>query len=390
MSKLWRVGSEEIAYVTKAIKNGLDGKFCTEFEERFSEKFGVDYAIALNSGTSALHATLGAIGIGEGDEVIVPPLTFIATTYAVLYVGAVPIFADIDPSSFNISPHEIQKKITSKTKAIITVSIYGLPPQLTEIRNIADKNNIFLIEDNAQCIFGKCDNKIAGTFGHASIFSLQRSKHLTTGDGGVVLTDNENIAEKVRKFADLGYARLTAKPINNENFKNIIQHPSYKRHSSIGYNFRLSEVCCAMGIAQLEKIDLLLNLREKISLMYKDAVYDCKWLKSQSICKNLTHSWWTFVLRIIPEETNTTWDEFKNTFKKNGGDSFYGAWSLSYLEPALEGKEFKESNIIFKKGLCKVAEKIQPNLIQLKTNYKSIEMMESQVNALRKTIIELS
>ena len=176
-----------------------------------------------------MHAALGVLDIGEGDEVILPPLTFIATAFAVLYVGAVPVFADVDANTFNISPEEIKKKITSKTKAIITVSLYGLPPQLDEIKEIADSRNIVLIEDNAQCVFGKCNEKIAGTFGDLSIFSLQRSKHLTTGDGGIVITDDEELASKVRKFADLGYSRLTAKPITNENFKSIIQHPTYKK-----------------------------------------------------------------------------------------------------------------------------------------------------------------
>ena len=290
MSNFWRVGKEELSYVEKAIDNGLNGFYTTKFEELFADKFNIKYAIAVNSGTSALHAALGALDIGEGDEVIVPPLTFIATAFSVMYVGAVPVFVDVDPNSFNICPEQIKNKITKKTKAIITVSLYGLPPQLDQIKDIAQSEKIALIEDNAQCIHGLCNKKIAGTFGDISIFSLQRSKHLTTGDVGIVTTNNQELAQKTRRFADLGYERLTAKPINNENFKNVIQHPSYKRHSSLGYNFRMPEVCCAMGIAQLEKMDIFLKLREEIAAIYYEAVDDCKWIKVQEVSAPISDS----------------------------------------------------------------------------------------------------
>ncbi len=386
MSKFWRVGKEEISFVEKAINNGLNGKYVSEFEEKFSLKFDIKYSIALNSGTSALHASLAALDIGPGDEVIVPPLTFIATAFSVLYVGAIPVFADINPDSFNISVDEIHKKITRKTKAIITVALYGLPPQLDQIKKIAERNKLFLIEDNAQCVYGKCNNKLAGSFGDLSIFSLQRSKHLTTGDGGVVITNNENLAEKVRKFADLGYAKLTAKPVTNESFKDIIQDPNYKRHLSVGFNFRMPEVCCAMGLAQLEKLDYFIKLRTEISLRYLDAVSGCDWIKVQKIDPNLTHSWWSFVFMLCPERNGVTWKNFKKEFKNNGGDSFYGAWSLSYLEPALIGMKFKENKSFFDKGLCPLAESVQPYLVQLKTNYSDINYAIEQSIALKNTI----
>jgi len=146
--KLWRVGAEELEYVRQAIEGGLTGKFTKKFEARFAEKFGVAYAISVNSGTSALHTAMLALDIGPGDEVIVPPLTFIATAYAPLYVGAVPIFADVDPDTFNIDPYEIEAKITPRTKAISTVSLYGLPPDLDKIERIAKKYNLKIIEDN--------------------------------------------------------------------------------------------------------------------------------------------------------------------------------------------------------------------------------------------------
>ena len=355
----------------------------------FAQKFGVDYAIAMNSGTSALHSALGALGIGEGDEVIMPPLTFIASAYATLYLGAVPVFADVDPDTFNISAAEIRKKITSKTKAIITVSLYGLPPDLEEISNIARQHNLFMIEDNAQCFLGKVNNRLAGTFGHASIFSLQRSKHLTTGDGGVVITNSAVVAEKIRKFADLGYAKLSAKPITNENFKETLQHPAYKRHVMLGYNFRMPEVCAAMGVAQLEKLEELVEKRTKIASCYQEVVQDCRWLVPQKIDPDKTHSWWTYAFRVDADKTSVSWEQLRAQFRKNGGDRFYAAWSLSYLEPALENMSFPESNLRYERGLCTNAEKIQPWLVQLKTNFEHLDYAKRQAEALNKTINDL-
>ena len=173
------------------------------------------------------------------------------------------MFADINSETFNIDPGLIEEKITHRTKAIVTVSLYGLPPEMNSIMDIAKRYKLRVLEDNAQCVLGKYENKIAGTIGDISIFSLQRSKHLTTGDGGVIITSDESLAEKCRKFADLGYRTLTAKSITNEDIKEKIQQPDFKRHDLIGYNFRMPEVCAAMGLAQLDKIDDLIQKRIK-------------------------------------------------------------------------------------------------------------------------------
>ena len=391
MSKnLWRVGELELDYVKEAIDTGLTGTMTKRFEARFAEKFDSEYAIAVNSGTSALHAAMLALGIGPGDEVIVPPLSFIATTYAVLYVGAIPVFVDINPETFNINPDLIEEKITPCTKAIITVSLYGLPPEMNSIMDIAKRYKLKVLEDNAQCVFGKYGNKIAGTIGDISIFSLQRSKHLTAGDGGVVITNDEHLAERCRKYADLGYRTLTAKSITNEDIKEQIQQTDFKRHELIGYNFRMPEVCAAMGLAQLDKIDDLIQKRIQIAKLYIAAVEGCKWLTPQFVANNVLHSYWAFTIKLDTDNYNVSWKNFRECFMKNGGKSFYGAWKLSYLEPSLLGMEFSNINVTYKKGLCPVAESIQPQLIQLKTNFESIKTAEKQALILSETIDEIS
>jgi len=386
----WRINNDDLKFVEELFINGFDGSMLGRFEESFAEAFDAKYAIAVNSGTSALHAAMHSLGIGPGDEVIVPPLTFIATAFAPMFVSAIPVFADINPETFLIEPKEIEKKITDKTKAIITVSLYGLSPDMDSIMKIASKHNLKIIEDNAQCVYGKYNDQLVGSFGDIAIYSLQRSKHLTSGDGGIVITSDAEIAEKCRKFCDLGYKRLTAKSNSNESFKQFIQHPQYKRHDSLGYNFRMPEICAAIGLGQLIKLKTLVNKRMVIASYYNEAVKSCNWLQSQFVDENIIHSYWTYVLRIDEDHTNISWDMFRDQFIKNGGESFYGAWSLCYLEPALEGLSFKQNNIRFEKGLCPIAEKVQPALIQLKTNFEDLNYGRKQAEILQKTINDLN
>ncbi|MBT5400367.1 DegT/DnrJ/EryC1/StrS family aminotransferase [bacterium] len=383
---LWRVDDLDLSYVKEAIEKGLTGELTKRFETKFSEKFNTKYAIAVNSGTSALHTSMLALDIGPGDEVIVPPLTFIATTYAVLYVGATPVFADIESDTFNICPNSIEEKITSRTKAIISVSLYGLPSKMEKIINIAKEHNLKVIEDNAQCVLGEENGKIAGSVADMSIFSMQRSKHITSGDGGILVTNNEHLAEMARKYSDLGYKKLTAKPTTNEDMKEEIQQPDYKRHELIGYNFRMPEVCAAIGLAQLDKIDKLIEKRIEIASLYDEVVKDCDWLVPQYTPKNTKHSYWTYVVKL---DASISWSKFREVFLKNNGKSFYGAWSISYLEPSLMGMKFPDSKLSYEKGLCPVAESLQPSLIQFKTNFESLEIAKNQASALAITIGEI-
>lgn len=378
-NKLWRIGVEEKAEISKCLSSGLNGSTTKKFEVAFAKKFKSKYAISLNSGTSALHVALLAFGVKRKDEVIVPPLSFIATAYAPLYCGATPVFADIDKETFNIDPKDIINKITSRTKAIIAVSLYGLPANLDKIKKIANKHNIKLLEDNAECIYGKCNNKSIGTFGDISIFSFQRSKHLTTGDGGMLITNNKDLAQKSRKYADLGYRRLTAESISNEDIKSSIQHFSYKRHELVGYNYRMPDICAAIGIAQLAKLNMLVKKRIQIAKILINILKKYNWIKVQKIPKNYESSFWTVSFLIIKNEINI-WDKFRNKFIEFGGDPFYGAWALSYNEPS-----FLNINKNIKKN-CKNANQIQNKIIQLKTNYKTLQEAKKQSKILKKTL----
>jgi len=384
MKKLWRVGQEEINSIKEAIENGLSGEFNKKLELDFTKKIGVNFAVAVNSGNSALHCALFACGVGPGDEVIVPPLTFASPTFAALYLGAVPVFADIDSETFNIDPKKIEEKITKKTKAIIAVSLYGLPAEMDKIMEIAKRRNIKVIEDNAECLLGKYKGNIAGTAGHMSIFSFERSKHMTTGSGGMIVTDDEKLAETARKFSILGYSTLSAKQDAFKADLDVCQHPDFKRHEIVGFNYRLPEICAAMATAQLKKIEMLVNMRQKIAELYKKAVQGCSWIFPQKIPKGFESSYWTYVIKL--DTKKVSWENFRKVFVESGGERFYGAWRVNYLEPFIEGKEFKESNIKYEKGLCPIAEEIQPKLVQLKTNFANLEYAQKQAEILKMTI----
>lgn len=382
----WRIGVKEIEYITEAINSGLHNIWNRKLEEAFAQRFGMKYAIGVNSGTSALHCALFAVGVRPGDEVIVPPLTFGAPAFAALLLGAVPVFADIDANIFTIDPHDIARKITKRTKAIIPVSLYGLPCDIFSIMEIAKKNNISVIEDDAECVLGKYRGQLAGTMADMSIFSFQRSKHITSESGGMIVTDNEALAEKARKFSILGYATLKARSGQQTVTMEQVQRPDFIRHELVAPNYRLPEICAAMMVAQLEKIDMLVERRQQIARLYDTALDGCDWLRPQVTPEGFVNSYWTYALRLDTEKKNISWSDFRRVYIEKGGEPYYAAWKINYLEPALLGMNFPENNIRYEAGLCPVAEAIQPHLIQLKTNFEELGYAATQATILRNTI----
>ena len=204
-----RIGRKEYFYIDEVLNGQFSSsntyKMVTKLEKEFAKKFHVKHAIAMVNGTATLHMALEAAGVEPGDEVICPPLTMSSTSIAVLHANAIPVFADVDKETFLITAENIEKVITKKTKAIITVSLYGLSPQMDEIISIARKNQLIVIEDNAECYGAYQNNQLVGTFGHMASYSFQSSKHLTAGEGGIVITDNDELADKLRRYSELSY-----------------------------------------------------------------------------------------------------------------------------------------------------------------------------------------
>jgi len=389
-----RIFGNELKYLNEVLEGGFrssKGSIMTRrLEELFAKKFDSDYAISFVNGTTTMHSALEAYGIQPGDEVIVTPLTMSATTFSVLQANATPVFADVEEDTFQISPSSIEKCITKKTKAIITVALYGLSPDMDKIMGIAKKHELFVIEDNAECFLGKYKNKIAGTSGDCASFSFQSSKHLTSGEGGMIITKNIKIADKIRKIQSLGYAGVSA--TKGKITKIDIQDPNYSRHVSMGWNYRMPELCAAVALAQVENIDALVNQRCKVAKLFDDASEGFEWFKPQKVGLNYKSSYWTWVVNL--DRNDISWYQFRDKFLEYGGDGIYAAWKLTYLEPmfknlSLLGREkFISSDNIkkYKTGLCPVAEKITPRLLQFKTNYWDISKAEEQALILRKTL----
>jgi len=400
--KIGKYIGNELEYVTEVLasdmKSSTGGSWNNKLEKKFAEKFGVKYAVACNSGTSGLHACLSACGIGPGDEVISPAFTVIMDTFAILYQNAVPVYADIDPKTFNIDPKDIEKKITPKTKAIITVSLYGLSPDMDPIMEIAKKYGLFVIEDNAQCFLGKYKGKTVGGIGHMSVFSFENSKHISVGEGGMIITNDEMLAERARKCGGIGYKNLKAEEgrvrLNEETF----QDPDYKRINYLGWNYRMPEINAAIGLAQLERLEELVQKRMDIAKMFDKALIGCNWIMPQYVPDGYVNSYYTYsVLYIGQEKMGISWKQFYDAYKKNGGDGFYGACSIPYLEPVIyegnyfgKGSHYTGPKIKYEKGHCPIAEEIQPKIMQFKTNYRDLDLAKTKTEVLKKTIEQLS
>ncbi len=382
-----RITLREVAYVLEVLRSEFrtskGAHMVRRLEDAFARTFGVEYAISFVNGTATMHAALAAAGVGPGDEVIVPPLTMASTSFAVLHAGALPVFADIHPETWTIDPDSIREHITERTKAIIPVAIYGLSPDMDPIMDIAREHNLFVLEDDAQCFLGRYKGRLVGTLGHAASFSFQSSKHMTSGEGGMVITNDRDLADRIRRFNSLGYAAVGADQPKIS--KDEIQDPNYARHVSIGWNYRMSEVCAAVALGQLERLPFLVALRQKAAAYYAQAVEGCDWLTPQKVPEGYEHAYWTYVLRL--DRDDITWHDFRRKYIEFGGEPFYGAWRLTYLEPAFRGKRFADYQWqTFEPGLCPVAEATQPRLIQLPTNYFSEAEMEKQAEALARTI----
>jgi perosamine synthetase len=357
-----------------------------QFEETVAKKFDMKYAIACNSGTSGLHMAMVAIGLGPGDEVITPGLTVVMDAYSVIHVGAKPVFADVNKSTYGIDVAEIKKLINENTKAIITVSLQGLSVDIDPIAELARKHNLILIDDSAQNILGDYKGRLAGTLGDINMLSFENKKHMTAGsEGGMLLTNNEKFAIRARKFGGIGYKHMTASAGRTSLALSDVQNPDYERFDTIGLNYRMSEVSAAVGLAQFERIDSIVDRRIAVANIFTKAVHGCDWIVPQLIPKNYKHSHYTFSFEYKGKENlGISWKEFYNMYIEMGGDGFYSACVVPYLEPVFqENVCYKE---IYKKGMCPVAEELQKKIMQFKTNYRSLDEAQEKANLLKELI----
>tara|TARA_B100000579_G_scaffold91584_1_gene72313 strand:+ start:1732 stop:2895 length:1164 start_codon:yes stop_codon:yes gene_type:complete len=383
MNEIERISDIERSYVNEVLNNqfrtSAGSKMNTRLEKVFSDLYDCKYAITFVNGTATMHTILLAAGIGKGDEVIVPPLTMASTTFAVIQAGAKVIYADVDPETYQIDPASIRKKITKKTKAIITVALYGLCPEMDELMEVAHENNLFVLEDNAETMMSMYKDQLVGTFGHAASFSFQSSKHLTAGEGGIVITDDENLALAVRRISSLGYSGLSSG--KGKITKNDIQSPNYYRHVSPGFNYRMPELCAAVALGQIERQEELVERRIAVANLFSDVIKDVDWLNPQFTPNYCRNTYWTYVVKLNSDDLD--WITFREKFQEFGGDGIYAPWKLTYQEPFFENLSLsnRESS-----PYCPNAEALQTILLQFKTNYWKWHDAELQADILEKTI----
>ncbi len=314
---------ESKSLVAKALEEGWissAGPYLSEFEHEFAEYLGVKHAITVNTGTAALHIALLAAGIGEGDEVIVPAFTMAASWMAVMHTGATPIFVDVEPDIYTIDPALIEAAITAKTKAIMPVHIYGHPADMDPILAIAKKHDLVVIEDAAEAHGATYKGKLTGSIGDVNAFSFYANKIITTGEGGMVTTDNDQMAELAGRMKDLA-------------------HSTAKRfiHDALGYNYRMTSMQAALGSGQLQHIGEFLATKQHMAKLYLAGLKDIPGITLPTTRNWATHVYWMYAILIDESKFGCNKDEFRAKLLSKGIDTrdFFYAPST---QPALTDK----------------------------------------------------
>lgn len=303
------LAGNELKYVTDAVATGWissAGKYVTEFEKQFAAYSDCKYGVAICNGTVALHLALVALGIGEGDEVIVPTFTMIASAFAVCYTGAKPVFVDADPNTWNIDVTKIEEKITPRTKAIMPVHIFGQMCDMDAIQALADKYNLLIVEDAAEAHGATWCGRKAGSCSHVGCFSFFANKNITTGEGGMVVTNDEAIYEKLKYYKNVCF------PMSG--VRNYL-------HNDIGFNYRMSNVVAAIGLAQTEKADEYKAMRMHNNELYRKYLADVPGIRFQTVLPQAECVSWMNTIVLDPALYGHTKDELVAYLRENNVDS---------------------------------------------------------------------
>lgn len=306
----------------KAVLEALDSRWLTggpkakEFEKLFTDYTGAKYSVSVNSCTAALHLAMRALNIGPGDEVIVPVLTFAATANAPLFVGAKPVFADVDEKTFNISPKQIEQKITKKTKAIIVVHYGGQPCDMKEIMEIAEDHDVKVVEDCAHALSALYQGKNVGTFGAVGCFSFYPTKIITTLEGGMATTQDKEIANKMQILREHGMTRTAFARENKASW--------YYDVVDLGYNYRMNEVQAALGISQLKRIDDINEKRKEAAKYYTKRLSEIEGIITPYEAEDRIHLYHLYVIRVLKEKFGIDRNDlFKNLSASGIGTSVH-------------------------------------------------------------------
>lgn len=368
------IDDEDVEEVIKVLKSDYitTGPKIREFEEKVAAYTGTKYAVAISNGTAALHAACFAVGIEPGDEVITTPMTFAASANCILYCGAKPVFADIDPQTYNINPEDIKRKITSKTKAIIPVHYTGQPVDIDEINKIAKQYGLTVIADGAHALGAEYKGSTVGSQTDMMTLSFHPVKHITTGEGGMILTNSKDLYEKLKLFRTHGITRDEKLLMKNEG-------PWYYEQHYLGYNYRMTDIQAVLGISQMNKLNKFLELRRKYAQMYNDAFKDVEELIIPYQLPYANSSWHIYVLQLRLEKLKVGRKEvYEALLKENIGVNVH--YIPVYYHPYYQ-------RLGYKKGLCPNAEHLYERIITLPLFPKMTEEdINDVIEAVKKVI----
>lgn len=370
------IDDDDIKMVVEALKSEYltTGPLVEEFEKKFSEYVGSKYAVAVSNGTAALHIACLAAGLEYGDEGITTPITFAASANCILYCGAKPVFSDVNINNYNIDENEIEKNITEKTKVIIPVDFTGQSCNIDKIMEIANKHNLIVIQDAAHSIGTMYKDRKVGSIAHMTTFSLHPVKTITSGEGGVITTNSEELYKKLKLFRTHGITKEKESMINKN-------YPSwYYEQIGLGYNYRITDLQCALGISQLNKIDIFINKRKRLVRLYNELLKDIDGIILQKEELYSDTSKHLYILRIDLEKVNVDRDTiFDALIAENIGVN------LHYI-PVYKHPYYKE--IGYKDNMCKNAEQLYKSIITLPLHVNMNEKdIRDVVNAVKKVIV---
>ncbi|MEH7489555.1 UDP-4-amino-4,6-dideoxy-N-acetyl-beta-L-altrosamine transaminase [Priestia megaterium] len=346
------IDDKDIQAVVKVLKGDFitTGPTINQFEEQVAVYVGAKYAVAFSSGTAALHGACYAAGISEGDEVITTPMTFAASANCILYQGGVPVFSDINPHTYNIDSKLIKQKITSRTKAIIPVHFTGQPVELDEILEIARKNNLIVIEDAAHALGATYKNKKIGSISDMTMFSFHPVKHITTGEGGIITTNNQDYYQKLLQFRTHGITRELNKLIDNHG-------PWYYEMQTLGYNYRITDIQAALGLSQLKKLDSFISKRKRYAEIYSEEFKKIPEIVLPSQLNYVDSSWHLYIIRLNLSLLKVDRkDIFHALQKENIGVNVH--YIPVYMQPFYKGLGYKA-------GACPQSEILYEEIITL-------------------------
>ncbi|UOQ44122.1 UDP-4-amino-4,6-dideoxy-N-acetyl-beta-L-altrosamine transaminase [Halobacillus salinarum] len=368
------IDDTDIEAVIEVLKSDYltTGPKIEQFEQAIAHFVGAKFAVAFSSGTAALHAACFAAGINEESQVITSPMTFAASANCVLYMGGTPVFADIDPHTYNISPASVREKLTSKTKAIIPVDFTGQPAAYKEIREIAKENNLVVIEDAAHAIGAKYKGAPVGSFNDMTMFSFHPVKHITTGEGGMITTNNESYYQKLVQFRSHGITRDSAK-------LSIKDEPYYYEMQHLGFNYRLTDLQAALGLSQLQKLDHFIKKRKHIVSLYNESFKDHPALIPPFQAKEAESSWHLYIIRLNLNRLTTSRKEIVAALHgENIGVNVH--YIPVHQHPYYQNKGFRT-------GECPEAEKLYQEIISLPLFPKMTEQdAQDVIHAVKKVL----